>query len=179
MGNDKDYYEEIFEQGFSRLLWTGIAVLIGVAVCVLLSSCKTEYITVPEYHYDYHHSTDTVKQVDSVYNNITTIIRETNNGDSTLLAQLGLQLKEGQRAIIILRQELERVRNETKESKTDTIVRQDSVRVPYPVERKLGFWEKVRLEAAGAVVAIVAIGAIGLVRWLVRRRKIPPTSDIK
>ena len=36
--SDKDYYEQIFEQGFTRLLRTSIAVLLGVVACVLISS---------------------------------------------------------------------------------------------------------------------------------------------
>lgn len=36
--SDKGYYEQIFEQGFTRLLWTSIAVLLGVVACVLISS---------------------------------------------------------------------------------------------------------------------------------------------
>ena len=52
--------------------------------------------------------------------------------------------------------------------RVDSFVRVDSVQVPYPVERKLGFWEKVRLEATGAVVAMVAIGAMAII-WRVRR----------
>lgn len=168
MNEDKDYYEELFEHGFERLIEVCLAVLAGTVVCVLMSSCKTKYVSVPEYHYDYHHSTDTVRQVDSVYNNITTIIRETNSGDSALLAQLGLQLKEGEKAILVLRQELERVRNETKESKTDTIVRQDSVRVPYPVEKELGWWETTGYRIEGAVYVAIVVAVIWLV-WLRRR----------
>jgi len=161
MGNDKDYYEEIFEQGFSRLLWTGIAVLIGVAVCVLMSSCRTKYVSVPEWHTEYVVKTDSVFHRDSVYCH-----------DSVVVFKSGDTITTYRTKYVYIDRWREKVL-------TDTVIKVDSVRVPYPVERKLGFWEKVRLEAAGAVVAIVAIGAIGLMRWLVRRRKIPPTSDIK
>lgn len=166
---DEDYFEQLFERSFSRMLWVGIAALVGVVLCVLLSSCKTQYVPVPEYHYDYSHSTDTVRERDSVLTERETIIRETNSGDSALLASLGIQLKEGQKAILVLQKELERIRNEKQKKTTDTIIKVDSVRVPYPVEGKVKRWEKVKLMCVGCVGGVGAIGVAAAVIWIRRR----------
>lgn len=51
---------------------------------------------------------------------------------------------------------------------TVAIVRADSVRVPYPVEKELGWWEKTRLYSFPVLVAIVAVLAF-IVVWLMKK----------
>ena len=56
--------------------------------------------------------------------------------------------------------------------RTDTVavVRRDSVQIPLPVEKPLGWWEQARLKAFWPLVAVVA--ALGfIVAWLARMRK--------
>lgn len=170
--DDRDYYEQMFERSFSWLLRIGVAFLAATVACILLSSCKTQYVPVPEYHYDYSHSTDTVRERDSIIKERETIIRE---ADSALLARLGIELKEGQRAFLVLQRELERIRNEKQESKTDTIIKVDSLRVPYPVERPLTRWEKAKMDygavAMGGSGVAVIMAVVLLLRWLRRRDK--------
>lgn len=50
---------------------------------------------------------------------------------------------------------------------TVAIVRSDSVRVPYPVEKELGWWEKTRLYSFPVLVAMVAVLTF-IVVWLVK-----------
>ncbi len=174
---DKDYYDDLFERSFCRLvgLLTGIGV--GIILCLLLSTCLSscttkEYVTVPEYHYDYRHTTDTVRERDSVITERETVIRE---ADSTLLATLGIQLADGQRAILVLRKELERIRNDRQETRCDTVVKVDSVYVPQPVERKLTRWQRFKMDygavSLGGSAVAVALAAFLLLRWLRRRDK--------
>ena len=51
---------------------------------------------------------------------------------------------------------------------TVAVVRADSVRVPYPVEKDLGWWEKTRLYSFPVLVAMVAVLAFVVV-WLVKK----------
>ena len=51
---------------------------------------------------------------------------------------------------------------------TVAVVRADSVQVPYPVEKDLGWWEKTRLYSFPILVAIVAVLAF-IVVWLVKK----------
>ena len=55
----------------------------------------------------------------------------------------------------------------------DTLVsiKVDSVQVPYPVEKKLGFWEKTKLASTGFVGALIVAAITGVVLWLRRRYK--------
>ena len=56
--------------------------------------------------------------------------------------------------------------------RTDTVavVRRDSVQIPLPVEKPLGWWEQARLNAFWPLVA--ALAALGfIVAWLARMRK--------
>lgn len=50
---------------------------------------------------------------------------------------------------------------------TVSVLRSDTVRVPYPVERRLSTWEKVRLNAGGWVIALVVITILVVVGWAI------------
>ena len=55
--------------------------------------------------------------------------------------------------------------------RTDTVavVRRDSVQIPLPVQKPLGWWERARLKLFWPLVAVVA--ALGfIVAWLARRK---------
>ena len=51
---------------------------------------------------------------------------------------------------------------------TVAVVRTDSVRVPYPIGKDLGWWEKTRLYSFPVLVAMVAVLAFVIV-WLVKK----------
>lgn len=51
-------------------------------------------------------------------------------------------------------------------------VRADSIRVPYPVERKLSRWEQLKLDVGGMAMGAIAVLVVALiVVWLVRAKK--------
>lgn len=134
---------------------------------VLLSSCKT---VVPEYHYERTNRTDTVWRHDSIVNHTKTIIRE---ADSAQLAELGLRLRDGERAILILRQELQRAMSMEREAVHDTVVQVDSLYVPIEVEKQLSRWESLKMEAGGYVFALLCVLIVGIVVvWWLRKRGI-------
>lgn len=114
-----------------------------VAFCLLLAlflfcSCSTQYVPIETTHTIYQNHTDTIREKDSVHTETNTIIRE---ADSAMVLQLGLQLKDNERAILILRKELQRVVNQKQQHSTDTVIKTDSVQVPYPVPAQLTRWQ--------------------------------------
>lgn len=50
---------------------------------------------------------------------------------------------------------------------TVSVLRSDTVRVPYPVERRLTKWEQVRLNVGGWVIALVVITILVVVGWAI------------
>lgn len=53
----------------------------------------------------------------------------------------------------------------------DTIYqsKNDSIQVPYPVEKELTKWQKTKQEVGGVAIGIAAIGIIFVIVWLIRR----------
>lgn len=126
--------------------WIDLGMYIFIAVFLtfcawLVIGCSPKVITVPEYHYEKEKTTDTITMSDTVISEKNTIIRE---ADSTMLAELGVRLKHGERAILILQKELEKAMSKQKEAIHDTVVKVDSIRVPYPVEKQVTKWEKIK-----------------------------------
>lgn len=146
----------------------GMYLFVGtfMAVCIwLLFGCSPKVITVPEYHYERHNTTDTIMMRDSILREHNTIIRE---ADSSMLADLGIRLQQGERAILVLRKELERALNQQKEVVHDTIVKVDSIRVAYPVEKQLTKWQQFKQDVASWLFAIIVALVIA---WLWSRYK--------
>lgn len=54
---------------------------------------------------------------------------------------------------------------------TDTLrmVSNDTIRVPYPIERELTKWQRVKLDAGGIAIGVVAAALLAIVVWLVLR----------
>lgn len=123
----------LVEYGIDMIIWVGI--IIG-----FLCSCSSvRYVPVESVRTEYINRTDTVTRTDSVIHEKETIIRE---ADSTTLSKLGLQLKENEKAILILRRELERQKSAHQEHRIDTVVVRDSVNVPVPVEKELSWYQE-------------------------------------
>ena len=107
-----------------------LAVIITCVLLAIFSSCTTtEYVTVPEVHEHWHHSTDTIRQTDSVIDRQTTTIREV---DSATMAQYGIQMSTLQTAWLIQTDRLQREISALRATRTDTVHERDSI--PYPVE---------------------------------------------
>lgn len=135
---------------------------------MLLCSCKTQYVPIEVTKTEYQNHTDTVREKDSIYVEKNTVIRE---ADSATIAKLGLQLKSNERAIIILQNELQRVMSEKQQHSTDTVIKTDSIPVPYLVEKKLSAWQQFKLDFGGRVLAITFIIILLLcVRQFLQRR---------
>ena len=116
--------------GFLLIIICCLAVVLMIASLI---GCKhVEYVTVPEVHTEYHHTSDTVRQVDSIIDRQTTVVREV---DSATMAQYGIQLANAQRAWLIQNDRLQREIERLREKKADSVFIHDSIAVPYPVEK--------------------------------------------
>ena len=125
-------------------------ILMAVA---LLTGCKTKYIPVPEYHEVVVHHADTLLRVDSVQLRDSVIIRV--QGDT--IVQEVWRWRD-------------RVKYDTRIVYRDS-VRVDSVRVPYPVERKQTAWERT-MQNVGKISLFLIVTSICfmLVYLLLRAR---------
>ena len=139
-----------------------------ILVALLLVGCKTEYLTVPEVHEFWHHTTDTIHKTDSIIDHQTTTIREV---DSATMAKYGIQMKDMQRAWLIETNRLQRELSELRQSHTDTIHERDSI--PYPVEvekevpAQLTWWQQTRMHLGEA---LLALAGIAVVLFVIRRK---------
>lgn len=134
--------------------WLGTALLIIMALTALyvLVGCRTKYVTVPEYHKEYINRTDTFLRSDTLFRLDSVVIRQ--QGDTTIIEKIRWQ----NRFVNVYK------------IKTDTIIKADSVRVPYPVERKLSKWQQFRLDFGGWAMGVLAFGIVFFFIRLVRTK---------
>lgn len=107
----------------------------------LLTGCRTKYIPVPEYHEIVVHHADTLLRVDSVQLRDSVIIR-----------------LQGDTIVQEVWRWRDRVKYDTRIVYRDSI-RVDSVRVPYPVERKQTAWERT-MQNVGKISLILIVISI-------------------
>ena len=149
----KDRFDDIDDVGID---WWQLAMVVMFILMAagILASCKTktQIVTVPEYHKEYIVRSDTIARVDSV------VIKDSvfvyHNGDTMVVNKVMYR---------------DRVRNVYK-VRTDTIMRSDSVRVPYPVEKELTKAEQ-RYMAVGkyackALAWVLVFAFLLLLAWL-------------
>ena len=149
--------------------------LLGAALCWLCSCGQTRYVTIEKAGTEYRDRTDTVERTDTIERLRETVIRE---ADSALVSQLGLRLRDGERAILVLQREIERLAARSREITHDTLLRTDTVPIPVPVERKLSKWEQACLDygklAFGASAVLALLLLLALFSWLRRKMAKPP-----
>lgn len=146
-----------------------IRIIQALLLLTAMGSCTTtKYVTVPEVHEHWHHSTDTIHQTDSVIDRQTTTIREV---DSATMAKYGIQMKDMQRAWLIQTDRLQRELSELRQSHTDTIHERDSI--PYPVEvvkevpAQPSWWQRFLIYVGGVTSSLLLIVAVW---WFVKKR---------
>ena len=131
---------------------TIVTIIVGFLIVFLLGGCKSkEYIKVPEYHTEYVTRTDTFHKLDSVYLK-----------DSVFMYQKGDTIYHTK---VTFR---DRYHNIYK-VKLDTIIKQDSVFVPYPVQRTLTKNEQRLMDIGRAsiicILLALVLGVSTLIWW--------------
>ena len=123
----------------------------GLLACLLLAGCKTtKYVPVPSISVDSVYVDRWLR--DSVYLHDSVFVNQWTQGDTVFVDKVITKYKYKDRW----------------RYDTVAVVRTDSVQVPYPVEKDLGWWEKTRLYSFPVLVAMVAVLAFVVV-WLVKK----------
>ena len=110
-----------------------IIILLMLAICFV--SCRTQYIPVESVRTEYKTRDsiryDSIYQRDSIY----TLIK----GDT------------------VYQYRYKYLYRYLTTNRTDTILKNDSIRVPYPVEKKLNRWQSIKMELGGWVIIVIFV----------------------
>ena len=131
------------QEGTGKMKRYLIIILLGL---LALSSCKTKYVSVPEYHTRYVQKTDTLQKIDSVFVKDSVFVFK--KGDTVIISKLLYR----DRYKYLYRTQL------------DSTIKRDSI--PYPVVRELTKNEQ-RLISIGrySFVAIVTLCVVLIIFW--------------
>lgn len=155
---------------FCGLLRRGYAASLFVCLVLLFSGCQSvKYVPVETVRIEKESKTDTVIQKDTVRTEKETTIREARPEDSLMMAKLGIRLRENERLLILLQKEMSEQKSNTYENHRDTVLKTDSVAVPYPVEKELSWWERQKIAFGEWVFAGMVVLLLLLI---IRSRKI-------
>lgn len=132
-------------------LW-GIIILLILAS--LLNSCKSiQYVPVPEYHYETIVKTDSFIQRDSLYYYDSIYVDR--SGDTILKYVTKIVYKDKWRT----------------EIQIDSVLKTDSIKVPYPVEKKLTKWQKLKMDIGGFLFVFFILLTLFFVVWFILKYK--------
>lgn len=138
---EHDYYErKLLRSEFSMKVCCGcfIAMIFLLLIAGILSGCKqVEYVPVVEHHTEYVAKTDTFIQKDSVFCHDSVFVHM--KGDTVWFERWRTQFRDRWHERIV----------------TDTLMRADSIPVPYPVEKRLTRWQQVKQDYGGWAIGIL------------------------
>ncbi len=52
-------------------------------------------------------------------------------------------------------------------NKVDTVIKMDSIQVPYPVERKISCWQSIKIELGGLMIRLTLLLSMSIIIYLV------------
>ena len=133
----------------SERIW--LLFLLGLMLLGMLTGCRTQYVPVPECHDIYVNVHDTFEYHDSIYqrDSVVTWVQ----GDTIYKTKYIIRYRDRIVGKTIYRDS----------------VKVDSVRVPYPVERRLNAWERTVIAASKPVVGLALIALMAVLVWLYKR----------
>ena len=123
--------------------------IILLTSAIWFTSCRTQYVPVETVRTEYK-TRDSIR-VDSIYQQ-----------DSVYVLVKGDTIYQYRYKYLYKYQYLNR---------TDTVIKVDSVQVPYPVEKQLTRWQSIKMELGGWAFGIIITFAIIIVGWLVYRTR--------
>lgn len=150
MGRINESGMDRYEQSI-RICWYSLVGIVILIILACLTGCRTKYVAVPEYHTEYVNKHDTVLTHDSIYQQ--EFVDRYVQGDTVYLTKTKV---------------VYRIRYLYRTKNRDSI-RTDSIRVPYPVERKLSRWQQAKMDYGGAAMGGTIVALCFIVVWLVKR----------
>lgn len=154
---------------FCGLLRRDYAESLFACLVLLFSGCQSvKYVPVETVRIEKESKTDTIIQKDTVRSEKETIIREARPEDSLMMAKLGIRLRENERLLILLQKEMSEQKSNAYESHRDTVLKTDSVAVPYPVEKELSWWQRQKIAFGEWVFGVMAVLLLVVI---IRKRK--------
>ena len=134
----------------SEKIW--FFLLLALILLGWLTSCRTQYVTVPEYHEIIVSKHDTLVQHDSIYQRDSVITWR--DGDTIWKEKYIIRYRDRVVGKTVYRDS----------------IKVDSVRVPYPVERQFNLWERSVLAVAKPVIGTALIVFFAFLIWLYKKR---------
>jgi len=127
--------------------------LLGLILLGMLTSCRTKYVTVPEWHQIVVEKHDTLVTRDSIYERDSIYVIK--NGDTITMYRDRILYRDRWRDKVVYRDS----------------IRVDSIRVPYPypVEKKLNLLDRTVLAVAKPLIALAVV--LFIIWWIVRIRR--------
>jgi hypothetical protein len=134
----------------SEKIW--FFLLLALIALGWLTSCRTQYVPVPEYHTVTVEKHDTLTRYDSIYQRDSVVTWM--QGDTVWKEKYIIRYRDRIVGKTVYRDS----------------VKVDSVRVPYPVERKLNLWERTILSVAKPFIGLVLIALMAVMVWIYKKR---------
>lgn len=152
---EETYYDKKLKRNSASYRICAVS-LLGVMICLLIalimfSSCATKIVTVPEIHTEYITKHDSVMMHDSIHVHDSMVIKQT--GDTIFCDRWHTLYKDRWRDRVLI----------------DSIIKTDSVAVPYPVEKKLTKWQQIKLDF-GEMFIIISVIFLFIMSLLYLRR---------
>lgn len=114
--------------------------LILIGAILILSSCKSiQYVPVETVRTEYKVRVDTFLQKDSFVVKDSVYIHERN--DTVFVKHFKTKYIDRWKEVI----------------RTDTLIKNDSIQVPYPVEKKLSRWQQVKMDVGGIALGVCSV----------------------
>ena len=129
------------DPGMCRFFYSLLGIIIILILAMIFGSCQSiKYVPVETVKTEYISKTDTFIQKDSVH--VKDSVFVTTRNDTVFVTKWHTAYKDKWREKIVC----------------DTVIRTDSIQVPYPVEKKLSRWEKLKMDAGGiSLIACLVI----------------------
>lgn len=152
-----DYYDKglhDLEVAYKACLYCIIGIT-ALLLLLMLVGCKTVYVPVKEVHTEYVTKTDTFKQKDSIFCHDSVYIHSV--GDTVWFEKWHTKYRDKIKEVV----------------RIDSFIKNDSIPVPYPVEKKLTPWQQAKQDFGGYALIIVSfifvLVVIKVIRWLRRQ----------
>lgn len=137
--------KEILAITLKTLAAAVMGLLLAFIICILCG-CRTQYVPVEAVRTEFVDKTAMVHVIDSVTDTRFVYVK----GDTVIAWRDRIKWRE---------RELH---------DTVFIARTDSIRIPYPVERNLSRWEKVKMDYGGFTIGVTLIAIVILMIYLLR-----------